>query len=295
MVTGLSTTAAMKQRLTLRLVGSLVGGLILGLGATAFLFPYMDSITSLVILIAPIVFVCSWIWTGSRFNFIGLQIAFGFYLVALIDFAPTTELAPGRDRFIGIIFALLLMWVVFDRLWPVRTVTEMRRVLASVLRSTSKLFLLINNVQDNDHLAREMESLRDQLGKSLSTLRTMNEVVDFEFGDDRERHVRSSRLIFRMSISAAALIWNQVAFLHKERGEDLKTEPSLIDIRSTLADRLSLMAECIGQKAGFPHEKALDFRDVSLTSGERYQEYARNTISRYEDLQALALSLSSEA
>jgi multidrug resistance protein MdtO len=109
MVTGLSITAAMKQRLTLRLLGSLIGGMILGLGTTALLFPFMDSITSLVVLIAPIVFAASWIWGGSRFNFIGLQIAFGFYLVALVDAGPPTELAPARDRFIGIIFALVVM------------------------------------------------------------------------------------------------------------------------------------------------------------------------------------------
>jgi multidrug resistance efflux pump len=140
MVTGLSTTAAMKQRFTLRILGSLLGGLILGLGTIAFLFPYMDSVTSLIVLVGTVAFVASWIAGGSLFNYLGLQIAFAFYLVALLDFSASTELAPARDRFMGILFALVVMWFVLDQIWPVRTVTAMRRILVSALRSGASLF-----------------------------------------------------------------------------------------------------------------------------------------------------------
>ena len=68
MVTGLSTTAAMKQGFTLRIPGSLVGGLILGLGTIVFLFPSMDSITSLIVLVGTLAFVGSWI-AGGLWNF----------------------------------------------------------------------------------------------------------------------------------------------------------------------------------------------------------------------------------
>ena len=47
-------------------------------------------------------------------------------------------------------------------------------------------------------------------GSNLSALRTMREAVEYEFGDDREQHIRSSEVI----LQAAALIWNQVAVLH---------------------------------------------------------------------------------
>jgi multidrug resistance protein MdtO len=152
MVAGLTTTGAMKQRLAFRLLGATVGGLVLGIGATAFLFPYMDSITSLVILIAVIAFVAGWIAGGSRFNYIGLQLVFAFYLVAFEGFSAPTELAPARDRFVGILFAIVVMWFVFDRLWPVRTVTAMRRSLANVLRSGASLLLLINNAKERDQV-----------------------------------------------------------------------------------------------------------------------------------------------
>jgi multidrug resistance protein MdtO len=295
MVTGLSTTAAMKQRFTLRILGSLLGGLILGLGTIAFLFPHMDSITSLIILVGTIAFVASWISGGPRFNYLGIQVAFAFYLVALLDFSAATELAPARDRFIGILFALVVMWFVLDQIWPVRTVTAMRRVLASVLSSGASLFLLIDNVKQRDQLLRETESLRDRLAKNVSALRTMSEVVEYEFGVDREQHVRSSELILQISITAAALIWNQVAVLHDEQGIDFFAEPDLVEMRRKLADHLNVMAEAIARKTGFPPEASARLASPSLLNNEHNGEYTRNTIARYEDLQNLASALSREA
>jgi multidrug resistance protein MdtO len=295
MVTGLSTTAAMKQRFTLRILGSLLGGLILGLGTIAFLFPHMDSITSLIILVGAVAFAASWISGGPRFNYLGIQVAFAFYLVALLDFSATTELAPARDRFIGILFALVVMWFVLDQIWPVRTVTAMRRVLASVLSSGASLFLLIDNVKQRDQLLRETESLRDRLAKNISALRTMSEVVEYEFGVDREQHVRSSELILQISITAAALIWNQVAVLHDEQGIDVFAEPDLVEMRRKLADHLNVMAEAIARKTGFPPEASARLASPSLLNNEHNGEYTRNTIARYEDLQNLASALSREA
>jgi multidrug resistance protein MdtO len=179
------------------------------------------DITSLIIQVGAIAFVGSWISVGSLFNCLGLQIAFAFYLVALLDFSASTELAPARDRFVGILFAVIVMWFVFDQIWPVRTVTAMRRVLASVLRSGASLFLLMDNTQQREQLLRETKSVRDRVGKNISALRTMSEVVEYEFAVNREQHIRSSELILQISITAAALIWNQVAVLHDERDRDV--------------------------------------------------------------------------
>src|SRR5271169_1470601 len=100
----------------------------------------MDSITSLVVLVAVVAFISAWWAGGRRFNYVGLQIAFSFYLVAFEGFSAPTELAPARDRLIGILVALGVMWFVFDQIWPVRTVTAMRRSLASMLHNEAELF-----------------------------------------------------------------------------------------------------------------------------------------------------------
>jgi multidrug resistance protein MdtO len=254
----------------------------------------MDSITSLIVLVGTIAFVASWIAGGSKFNYLGLQVAFAFYLVALLDFSASTELAPARDRFIGILFALVVMWFVFDQIWPVRTVTAMRRVLASVLTSAAKLFLLIGSAEEHDQLLRETESLRDRLAKNISSLRTMSEVVEYEFGDDREQHIRSSELILRISITAAALIWNQVAVLHDEQRIDFLAEPGLVEMRRRLADRLNVLAEAVMRKTSWSEEHLGSFVSRHLSGSEHYGEYVRNTIARYEDLQTLASQLGGE-
>jgi multidrug resistance protein MdtO len=57
-----------------------IGGLILGLGADIFLFPFMDSITALVVLISLMSFLSAWCIAGRRFSYVGLQIGFSFYV-----------------------------------------------------------------------------------------------------------------------------------------------------------------------------------------------------------------------
>jgi multidrug resistance protein MdtO len=294
MVTGLTTTGAMKQRLTFRFLGATVGGLILGLGATAFLFPELDSITSLAIVVGSVAFVAGWISGGSRFNYVGIQLAFAFYIVAFEGFSAPTQLAPARDRLFGILFALVVMWFVFDQIWPVRTVTAMRRVLAAVLRSGASFFQLVDSVNKDDQFQREMDGVRDRVGKNISALRTMSEAVEYEFGVDREQHVRTSELILRSSLTAAALIWNQVAVLHGKQELDFLAEPGLAEMRRRLADRLNILAEVVERKTSLPAEHLGSFVSRHLLENEHYGEYARNTIARYEDLQTLASQLGGE-
>jgi multidrug resistance protein MdtO len=294
MAAGLTTTGAMKQRLTFRLLGATVGGLILGLGATAFVFPELDSITSLVIVVGSVALLAAWISGGRRFNYVGIQLAFAFYIVAFEGFSAPTQLAPARDRLFGILFALVVMWFVFDQIWPVRTVTAMRRVLASVLRSGASLFRMLDSASHDDQIQREIDGVRDRVGKNISALRTMSEAVEYEFGVDREHHVRTSEVILRSSLAAAALIWNQVAVLHGREELDFLAEPALAEVRGRLADRLNMLAEAVERKTSLPTEHLGSFVSRHLLENEHYGEYVRNTIARYKDLQTLSAQLGGE-
>ena len=173
MVGGLTSSGATNQKLVFRLVGSAIGGLIFGIGATTFLFPHMDSITALLCLTAPIAFIAAWIAGGPKFNYIGLQIAFSYYIVAFEGFGAPTELAPARDRLIGILLALAVMWFVFDQIWPVRTTTVMRRTFASVLQSGASLLRLIGTVPSREELKQKTDALRDRVGKNIAALRVL--------------------------------------------------------------------------------------------------------------------------
>ena len=122
----------------------------------------------------------------------------------------------------------------------------------------------------------------------------VSEVVEYEFGDNREQHIRSSELILQISITAAALIWNQVAVLHDEQGIDFLVEPGLVEMRRRLADRLTLLAEAVVRKTSWSEEDLRPFVSWHLLGSEHYGEYVRNTIARYEDLQTQASQLDGE-
>jgi multidrug resistance protein MdtO len=295
MVVALTTTGAIKQRFTLRFLGATIGGLILGLGTIALLFPGMDSITSLVVLVGAITFIAAWTSGGPRFNYLGLQIAFAFYLVTLEGFGPATELAPARDRVAGIFLALLVMWFVFDQIWPVRTVTAMRRLLAAVFRSAARLLLLLDATKNPVELLRQTESLRDQVGKNIATLRTLSDAVRYEFGVDREQHVRAGDTILRVSLITAGLIWNQLALFHDEHEADLINQPALAEMRSKIAQHLNFFAEAVVRKNSVGTEKMASITSSLLLGSEQYGQYAQNTIALCEDLHALVSTLSPRA
>ncbi|WP_433963827.1 FUSC family protein [Tunturiibacter gelidiferens] len=294
-VTGLSSSGAIKQRLFFRLIGSIVGGLILGIGAISLLFPHMDSITSLVILIGLVAFISAWTAAGPRFNYVGLQMAFAFYLVAFEDFSAPTVLAPARDRFVGILLALLVMWFVFDQIWPVRTVTVMRQSLAGVLKTIANFLRLIEPGPDRKDLFQRADALRDQVGKTVVALRSMNDAVDYEFGVDRESHVRSSEMILRTSLTAGTFFWNQFAVLHHEGDKDFLTEPDLIEMRRKLAEYIDELAVGVAKKTAPTMVPTTALLPPAILNDPRYGEYSRNTIARFEELQAFALRLSHEA
>jgi multidrug resistance protein MdtO len=284
-VAGLSTTGAIKQKFVFRLVGAIIGGLIFGLGATSFLFPHMDSITSLVILIAVIAFISGWCAQGRQFGYVGLQIAFSFFLVAFEGSSAPTELAPARDRLIGILVALAVMWFVFDQIWPVRTVTAMRHSLAVLLRDGAKLFRLPETSTRHESALKEADALRDQVGKTVAGLRTMNDTVEYEFGVDRALQIQSSETILRAGLTAVALFWTQTVFLHSKRERDLLHDQRLVEMRHKLAQTMDAMADAVEHKNAFTAADHSQFVDPSLFANPRYKEYAQNALARFGELQ----------
>jgi multidrug resistance protein MdtO len=292
LITGLSTTGAIKQKSAFRLLGALIGGLILGLGCTALVFPEMDSITSLTVLIAVIAFISAWVAGGRQFSYVGLQIGFAFYLVAFEDFHAPTELAPARDRLIGILLALIVMWFVFDQIWPVRTVTAMRRSLASILRNEAGLFQTELSAPTREVLVQQTDILRDHIGKTMAAIRTMNDVVEYEFGTDRARQMETSETILRAALTAVALFWNEISVLHKMEDADFLANPDLMKIRLRLKDDMHALTDAVLQKSTPEFAISITEQSVELAKTEllhhpRYGEYTQNLIDRYKELRSI--------
>lgn len=284
MVTGLTTTAAMKQRLSFRLVGAIAGGLLLGLGATVFVFPYMDSITALVLFVGLVAFGIAWISGGARFAPIALNIAFSFYFVGLPGARAQIELAPARDRLMGVVLAILVMWIVFDWVWPVRAVTEMHRVLASVLRNAAEVVALNVELPNADWIAQE-GALRRQIGSGLATLRGLDESIEYDVGPEREYELEASDLIVQASLSVAALVWSQVLFLHDVAEEQSNERRVPSPLRSAIAANLLIMASEVGRETTSISDPPTALRGLpEVVERDEYELILR---SRYHNVKEL--------
>jgi uncharacterized membrane protein YccC len=122
----LESTEATLYKGTLRFIGCVIGGA-LALFSIVFLMPHMETIASLVVLVACASAIAGWVATGSqRIAYAGLQIAFAFFISVFQGYAPDTDLDNVRDRVIGILLGLLVTAFVFNYIWPERARIEPR-------------------------------------------------------------------------------------------------------------------------------------------------------------------------
>src|SRR5262249_36433528 len=148
-LTALSTVGSSHQKQVLRITGAVAGGAV-GLLAQIFILPGVESIVGFTVLFLVISFAAGWVVSaGPRISYFGVQFGLAFYLINLSEFTIQTSLTPGRDRVIGILLGLVIMWVVFDQLWGAPAIVETKRVCISLLRSLAKLARapLSNNLQ----------------------------------------------------------------------------------------------------------------------------------------------------
>jgi uncharacterized membrane protein YccC len=116
----LDSTEATLYKGTLRIVGCVIGGA-LALFSIVFLMPHMETIASLVVLVACVAAIAGWVATGSdRISYGGLQIAFAFFYSVFQGYAPDTDLDNVRNRVVGILFGLVVTGFVFKYIWPER-------------------------------------------------------------------------------------------------------------------------------------------------------------------------------
>jgi multidrug resistance protein MdtO len=287
-VTALGNTGAIKQKMANRVLGSLIGGGI-AIFATVFLFPHMDSITSLVILVGAVVFLAAWWGGGRQFGYTGLQIAFSFYLVAFEGFSAPTELAPPRDRMVGILVALVVIWLVYDQIWPVKTVTVMRRSVCTLLRGEARTLRIFESHAQHAVRVRQFDVIRDLIAKTIAGLRAVNDTLVYEFGADQEAQIAAGQLLLEAGLTTVPFFWNQLAIFRREEELHFFVDPELIGLRRKLAAHLEQLADAVVNK------KALPILDFSVPANPLYDEYARHTIENHHELQSLVLSLASQA
>src|SRR5882724_7928377 len=138
----LESTEATLYKGTLRFVGCLIGGA-LALFSIVFLMPHMDTIASLIVVVACASAIAGWVATGTELiSYAGLQIAFAFFYSVFQGYAPDTDLDNVRNRVVGILFGLIVTGLVFQYIWPERTIDRLRGALRQVLLQLAKLLAI---------------------------------------------------------------------------------------------------------------------------------------------------------
>jgi multidrug resistance protein MdtO len=146
----LGSTGETVHKLSLRIAGALIGGLLAGL-SIVFLFPVMDDIGGFIVLFACATLLCMWVATASPLiAYAGLQMTFAFYLGVLQDTGPTDDLTVLRDRLAGIVLGNVVMSLVFSTLWPVSTLASAKAALARCARRQAHLLALGQPVASAD-------------------------------------------------------------------------------------------------------------------------------------------------
>jgi multidrug resistance protein MdtO len=186
-LTALSTVGSSRQKQVLRISGALVGGFLIGMGAQVFVLPYLDSIAGFTILFVVVTAFASWFMTSSpRLSYFGVQIAVAFCLIHLQSFAIEPSLSIARDRVVGILFGLIMMWLVFDQLWGASAVSDMKRAFLSAVRLLAE-FAREPISRDYQVAAERSYSLREAINNNFDSVRASADGVLFEFGPSRQQ------------------------------------------------------------------------------------------------------------
>jgi multidrug resistance protein MdtO len=186
-LTALSTVGSSRQKQVLRISGAVVGGFLIGMGSQIFILPYLDSIAGFTIFFAVVTSFASWFMTSSpRLSYFGVQIAVAFCLIHLNSFAIEPSLSIARDRVVGILLGLVMMWFVFDQLWTAPAVVEMKKAFISVLRLIAQFAREPVSADARAAIGRSY-SLRDTISRDFDSVRASADGVLFEFGPSRNQ------------------------------------------------------------------------------------------------------------
>jgi multidrug resistance protein MdtO len=187
LLTGLSTIGASRQKQILRFTGALVGGFLIGMGSQIFILPYLDSIAGFTVFFILVTAFSSWFMTASpRLSYFGLQAALAFYLINLQGFAMERSLSIARDRVVGILLGLFVMWLVFDQLWGARAGVEMKRTFISGLRLLAE-FAKEPLSKDLKIAVARSYTLRETINSNFDQVRSLADAVLFEFSSSQQQ------------------------------------------------------------------------------------------------------------
>ncbi len=209
-LTALSTIGASRQKQVLRFAGATVGGFVFGMGSQIFILPFVNTIGGFTVLFIVVTALSSWIMTSStRLSYFGLQMALAYYFVHLQEFAFQTSLAIARDRVVGILFGLTMMWLVFDQLGSAPALVAMKKTFIANLRSLARLAREPVST-DMRTATNTYFSLRESISDDVDRVRSLADGVLLEFDATREQGLALRREILAWQPLLRTLFLTQV-------------------------------------------------------------------------------------
>jgi len=272
LLTALSTIGASRQKQILRFAGAIVGGFVFGMGSQIFILPHLDSIGGFTVLFMVVTALASWVMTSSpRLSYFGVQVALAFYLINLQEFTIQTSLAVARDRVVGILLGLIMMWLVFDQLWSSPAGVEMKRRFVLTFRLLAQLAREPVST-DIQAMTKRIYALRESIDNEFNQVRALADGVLFEFGPSRQQdlamrdHIRhwqpQLRTLFIMRIASLKYRLQVPGF---ELPEPIRLAQQAYDDRSAqMLDEMAGRIEGSVPQAGTASEDAFELLEKTV-------------------------------
>jgi uncharacterized membrane protein YccC len=233
----LESTGATLHKGVLRIGGCVMGGA-LALFTIVFLMPHMDTIASLIVVVACASAIAGWAATGTELiSYAGLQIAFAFFYSVFQGYAPDTDLDNVRNRVVGILFGLIVTGLVFRYIWPERTIDRLRSALRLTLRQLAKLVEIPRPQTSIEAAKAEAHALVAETGKNFEQARRYIELTQFEFEESPDRE-RTSLGNLESTLSRAEDVFGVATSLTSDRAWDdwQKLPPAAKNAESVLRE-----------------------------------------------------------
>jgi multidrug resistance protein MdtO len=179
-VTALGTTGSSLQAQFLRLIGFVVGGVLMGISAQILILPSIDTVFGFALFFAAGTAIAAWFATSSpRLSFLGVQIALAFYFVNLQDFKFQTDLTIARDKVMGVLLGILAMGFIFDRFGTKSDADQLQKMLVRNVRMLAQLGLC-PVVRDRAIAVSQIRRLRSQINDNFAALESQADAARFE-------------------------------------------------------------------------------------------------------------------
>jgi multidrug resistance protein MdtO len=277
LLTALTTVGFSRQKQILRFAGAVVGGFVFGMGSQVFILPYLDSIAGFTVLFIAVSALAAWFTTASpRLSYFGVQIVVAFYLINLQEFRIQTSLAVARDRVVGILLGLFVMWLVFDQLWGTLAGVEMKKTFISNLRCLAQLAR--QPFPEEKRLAVEHSfSLRETINANFDNVRSLADGVLFEFGSPRQQDLALRSQIRQWQPRLRTLFVTRIALVkYRLRLPGFELPEAVAKAQQEFDDRL---AGALDRMANRMEGKALEGGDDFENAFERLEVEVRSCVS----------------